>query len=139
VCHGCVLGKHQKDPFPSSQSWQAQAPSELVHTDISGPIPTPSFSSAWYILTFIDDYTRRTWVYFITLKIEVFNLFVAFKPLVENQFRHLMKRIHTDNGRKYVNKKFIEVCSTHDMQMQYNMPYTPQQNDVAKHKNHTLK
>ena len=43
------------------------------------------------------------------------------------------------NGGEYVNKKFSNYCTTQGIQMQHNVPYTPQQNSVPERKNHTLK
>jgi hypothetical protein len=46
---------------------------------------TLSFGKARYFLTFHDDYSRKTWVYFMQEKSEVFTHFVQFKELVEKQ------------------------------------------------------
>ena len=88
VCSGCVLEKHHRDSFDKRAFCQASVPLELVHSDLCGPLPSASFSSFKYFLTFIDDYSRRTWVYFLKLKSEVFNMFLAYKALVEKQYGH---------------------------------------------------
>ena len=36
---------------------------------------------------FIDDYSRKTWIYFLKIKDEVFGRFQEFRALVENQTR----------------------------------------------------
>jgi hypothetical protein len=41
---------------------------ELVHSDICGPITLLSNEGKRYIITFIDDYNRETWVYFLQEK-----------------------------------------------------------------------
>ena len=83
VCSGCVLGKHHQDSFDKRASWHALVPLELVHSDLCGPLSSASFFGFKYFLTFIDDYSRCTWVYFLKLKSEVFNMFLAYKSLVE--------------------------------------------------------
>jgi hypothetical protein len=83
VCSGCVLDKHHRDSFEKHASWHASGPLQLVHSDLCGPLPSASFSGYKYFLTFIDDYSRRTWVYFLKLKSEVFNKFLAYKAFVE--------------------------------------------------------
>ena len=88
VCSSFVLRKHHRDSFDKCASWHASVSLELVHSDLCGPIPSASFSSFIYFLTFIDDYFRRTWVYFLKLKSEVFNMFLAYKALVEKQSGH---------------------------------------------------
>ncbi|MCI3170686.1 integrase catalytic domain-containing protein, partial [Klebsiella pneumoniae] len=71
--------------------------------DLCGPLPVDSFSGFKYLLTFIDDFSRRTWVYFLKLKSEVFNMFLAFKAFVEKQSGHQILKLRSDNGREYVN------------------------------------
>ena len=88
VCSGCVLGKHHRIFFDKCASWHTSAPLELVHSDLCGPLPSASFSSYKYFLNFIDDYSRHTWVYFLKLKSGVFNMFLAYKALVEKKNGH---------------------------------------------------
>jgi hypothetical protein len=88
VCAGCVLDKHHQYSFDKRASWHASGLLQLVHSDLCGPLSSPSFSGCKYFLTFIDDFSRRTWVYFLKLKSEVFDKFLAYKALVEKQSGH---------------------------------------------------
>jgi hypothetical protein len=83
VCAGCVLDKHHQDNFDKCSSLHALGPLQLVHSDLCGPLSTPYFSRCKYLLTFIDDFSRHTWVYLLKLKSEVFDKFLAYKALVE--------------------------------------------------------
>ena len=56
------------------------------------------------MLTFIDDYTRKTWVYFLKLKSEVLEKFCHFKALVEKQSGKHIKVLRTDRGGEYISK-----------------------------------
>ena len=85
LCEGYILGKQHRESFPSGKRIRAKEPIEIVHLDLCGPIQTPSLAGNQYMLTFIDDYKRKTWVYFLKLKSEVFKKFCHFKSLVENQ------------------------------------------------------
>jgi hypothetical protein len=82
---GCVLDKHHQDSFDKRAYWHASGPLHLAHSDLFGPLSNPSFSGCKYFLTFIDDFSRHTWVYFLKLKSEVFDNFLAYKALVEKQ------------------------------------------------------
>jgi hypothetical protein len=44
---------------------------------------TPSLGKSMYFLTFIDGFSRKTWVYFLKYKYEAFEIFHKFKALVE--------------------------------------------------------
>jgi hypothetical protein len=68
VCASYVLGKNHLDNFGKRASWHASSPLQLVHSDLCGPLSSPSFSGCKYLLTFIDDFSRHTWVYFLKLK-----------------------------------------------------------------------
>jgi hypothetical protein len=57
---------------------------ELVHSDVLGPVYVPSLGKFVYYVSFIDDFLRNTWIYFLQKKSEVFVKFHEFKALVEN-------------------------------------------------------
>ena len=53
-------------PYASrSLRFDPPLPLELIHIDITGPFPHMSMSQAKYALTFIDDFSRFYWVYFL--------------------------------------------------------------------------
>ena len=83
---------------------------ELIHSDLMGLFPEPSISKARYVLSFIDDYSRYTWVYFLKYKSEVFENLKLFKAHVEKQSRKLVKILCTDNGGEYVNNDVQNLC-----------------------------
>lgn len=63
-CEGCILGKQHRDSFQIGKSRRATQQLELVHSDICGPIETVSHGHSRYFNTFLNDYSRKTWVYF---------------------------------------------------------------------------
>ena len=139
VCQGCILGKHPKEKFDKGKAWRASQILELVHSDLAGPFQHPSFSKARYVLTFIDDFSRYTWVYFLKQKSEVFEHFQDFKTFVEKQSGNIIKVLRTDNGGEYVNHRFEKFCTSEGIDLQHSVPYNPQQNGVAERKNRFLK
>ena len=60
------------------------------------------------MLTFIDDYSRKVWVYFLKNESVVFVTFKQWKILVEKQIGKKMKHFRTDNGLKYCLGEFDE-------------------------------
>ena len=83
VCQGCVEGKHTRGPFPSSDSKTTDI-LQLVHSDLSDMLPVTSLGGYLYYAIFVDDFYRKTWIYFLKKKDEVFTWFCSFKALVEN-------------------------------------------------------
>ena len=89
-------------------------------------------------VTFIDDFSRYTWVYLLKTKDEVYDIFVKFKSLVENQLNGKIKCLRSDNGGEYTSKKFKEFCDAHGIKRELSCPRTSQQNGVAERKNRSL-
>jgi transposase InsO family protein len=114
-------------------------PLQLVHSDLCGLLSSPSLSRCKYFLTFIDEFSRCAWVYFLKLKSQVFEKFLVYKALAEKQYGQKIKRLRINNGGEYVNNKFTSYCTANGIQMKHIVPYTPQQNNVDERNNHTLK
>ena len=64
---------------------------ELVHIDIWGLAHVSSLGGSHYYVTFIDDTTRKVWVYFLRQKYDVFQTFKKWKCLVENEIGKKIK------------------------------------------------
>ncbi len=138
VCEGCIEGKHQRTPFPKDGATRASQLLEIVHNHVCGPMRTTLHGGARYFLTFIDNFSRKTHVYFLKAKREVFEKFKQYKGLVENKIRHKIKVLRSNNGREYVSKKFDAFLAECGIQRQTSAPYSPQQNGVAEHANRTI-
>ena len=86
VCGGRVLWKYAKAVYHRSNN-RAKSVLGLIHLDICGPMSTRALSCVEYFVTFIDDHSRKTWIYFLKTNDEVFSQFKEFKALVENMSR----------------------------------------------------
>ena len=83
---------------------------ELVHSDVFGPVSVPSLGGSMYYVSFIDDFSRKTWIYFLRKKTKVFEIFKEFKSLVENQTEKKIKLLRNDNGGELCGKEFDQLC-----------------------------
>jgi len=59
---------------------------------------TTSIRDNRYLLTFIDDYSRKISVFFLKEKSEVYEYFKSFKALVERESGIPLKTLRTDHG-----------------------------------------
>ena len=109
VCEGCILGKHPEEKFEKGKVNIASSSLEIVHSDIIGPFPHPSINKSRYVLTFIDDYSCYTWVYFLNKNYEVYEHLKDFKALVETHTGKKIKILCTKNGGEYINKYFHNI------------------------------
>jgi hypothetical protein len=88
----CLRAKSHQLPYPKSTS-VSSAPLDLIFSDVWGPAPT-SVGRHTYYVSFIDDYSKYTWIYLVKKKSDVFQVFHDFQSLVERKF----------------NKKIIAIC-----------------------------
>ena len=101
-------------------------------------IPVNSLVGYSYYLTFTDDYSHKTWIYFLKNKDEVFSWFRHFKALIENQTEKKIKILRADNGTEYESNEFHDFCNEAGIKRETTTPYTPKKNGVVERKNHTI-
>ncbi|KAL6337934.1 hypothetical protein AAG906_005399 [Vitis piasezkii] len=113
-CETCVMGKQRRVKF-SMGSHTTNGVLEYIHSDLWGPSPVESHSGCRYYVTFIDDFSRKVWVYFLKAKDEVFGKFKEWKTM-----------------------DFDEFCKKEGIVRHRTVRHTPQQNGVAERMNQTL-
>jgi histone deacetylase 1/2 len=109
----------------------SKAPLELVFSDVWGLAPF-SVGNKNYYVSFIDDFSKFTWVYLLKHKSEVFSKFREFQTLVEHSFNTKIKAMQTDWGGEYqrLNSFFSQIGIAH----LFSCPHTHQQNGSAERK-----
>ena len=105
-CEHYVYGKHKRVKFLRAGKEKNSKKLDLVHTDVWGPAQVSSLGDSNYYVNFIDDATRRTWVYYIKKKSDVLNTFKKWKDLVENETRNKLKCLRSDNGGEHYRNEF---------------------------------
>lgn len=136
-CKVCIKGKQPRAPF-KHEGTRAQKKLELIHSDVCGPLKVQSIGGCRFFVTFIDDYTRKVFVYTLKHKSEVFKKFVDFANFVEKQSDCKIKTFRSDGGKEFDNKSFEIFFSERGILQQKTAPYTPQQNGLAERMNRTL-
>ncbi|RVW80238.1 Retrovirus-related Pol polyprotein from transposon RE1 [Vitis vinifera] len=121
-CKICPLAKSHSLPYSLSSSHASQ-PLALIHTDLWGPAPSPSTSGARYFLLFIDDYSKYTWIYFLSTKDQALSTFITFRKMIENQLNSTIKCIQSDNGGEFI--AFKPYLEAHGIVHQFSCPHTP--------------
>ena len=136
-CKHCVFGKQKRVSF-STATHRTKGILDYIHSDLWGPSKVPSHGGSRYMMTIIDDFSRKVWVYFLKHKNDTFTTFKKWKTLVETQTGKKVKKLRTDNGLEFCNGDFNEFCSNHGIARHKTIPGTPQQNGVAERINRTL-
>lgn len=136
-CVTCIKGKQSRHSF-KNEGTRATKRLEIVHSDICGPISTNSLGGKRYFITFIDDFSRKVFIYFLRTKSEALSKFIDFKTFVEKQTGESLKVLRTDNGGEFCNNDFDQYLQKHGIKHQKTAPYTPQQNGVSERFNRTI-
>jgi hypothetical protein len=79
----CIYGKKNWFTFPYGDT-KKKGSMELIHSGVLGHVLIPSLGGSLYYVSFIDNFSRKTWIYFLRKKSKVFDKFKEFKSLVEN-------------------------------------------------------
>lgn len=124
--------------MPKEATYHASKILELVYSDVCRPFKINSTGGARYFVTFVDDFSRKLWVYFISHKSEVLTKFQHFVHLMESSTKHTIQTLRTDNGGEYTSQAFNDFCSSKGITRELTPPYTPQPNGVAKRRNRSL-
>eukprot|EP00833_Pecoramyces_ruminatium_P004771 jgi/Orpsp1_1/1178803/evm.model.c7180000066800.1 len=91
-----------------------------------------------FILTFVDDYSRKSWIFLLEKKKEVPKTTIQFLKTITNRFDCNIKYFRTDNGLEFKNKKIENFCLNHGITKLYSPPYNPQNNGKVERFNQTL-
>ena len=137
ICKGCARGKNIKNPFPKSET-KTKGTLILIHSDACGSMTSTSLSGYEYYVTFIDDYSRKAWIYFLKTVDEVFEKFKEFKSLIENHSERIIKTLRTYNGGEYTSKEFESFSKQAGIKREITTPYNPQRNGVPERKTNTI-
>ena len=133
-CDACKLGKHHRSSFNLKNCVSTSRPLQLLHLDLFGPTQTRSIGGTSYCFVIVDDYSRFTWVFFLTHKNDTFDVFKCFCKWVETQRSASIVSVRSGRGGEFVNAKFENFCSTHGYTHNFSSPRTPQQNGVVERK-----
>ena len=108
---------------------------DLVHSDVYGPMLVPSSSGYLYYVTFIDDYSKRTWIFFMKTKDDFLNRLREFITLVEIQTRKKIMVLRLDNGGEYTSSGFRDFCKEVGIKSELTVFFNQQENGIAERKN----
>jgi len=141
-CEICAIGKMTKLPSkPLTDDDDQRGASkklELIHSDVCGPVNITGYNGANYFVTFIDDYSRKSWIYTMKFKSEVLSRFKEFAEMVNNKGEEKIQMILSDNGGEYTSEDFKNYCKSKGIEQFHSSPYSPNQNGTAERYNRTI-
>ena len=150
-CEACIFGKPCRSRKKKGKRTRSTHIGQLIHCDIFGPTRTPSVQSGYrYWITFVDDHSRRLWLYLLVERkhaVEAFKQFVsdftaatrgrkALYYSMEN-YVPFIDSVRTDNAGEFVGAKsqFATFLRTAGIAHEFSAPHVHQQNGVAERVN----
>ncbi|GJR56782.1 putative ribonuclease H-like domain-containing protein [Tanacetum coccineum] len=138
TCVACLKGKQHRASCKSKFLNPITKPLFMLHMYLFGPTFVSSLMHKKYCLVVTDDYSRFTWVFFLTTKDETSEILKNFIKEIENLVDKKVKIIRSDNGTEFKNKVMDDFCREKGIKREYSVARTPQQNGVAERRNRTL-
>ena len=136
----CQYAKLHHIHLSSRDNKRVSAPFELVHSDVWGLCQVMSPTEFKYFVTFVDDFSRVTWLYLMKSRYELFSHFSAFYAQIQTQFHVSVQTLRSDNAKDNLSEPFQSFMLQHGILHQTSCVDIPSQNEVAERKNkHLLK
>lgn len=127
-CEVCIQGKFAQTRNRNPDT-RAEAPLQLVHTDLAGPIPNESIEGYKYAVSFTDDYSSAVFVYFLKRKSDTVQATEKFLADVSPYGK--VKCIRSDGGTEYTCNDFQTLMRKNQIRHEMSAPYSPHQNGTA--------
>ncbi|GJR12950.1 retrovirus-related pol polyprotein from transposon TNT 1-94, partial [Tanacetum coccineum] len=167
LCEHCINGNTTRVKFGTAIH-KTQGILDYVHSDVWGPSKTISLGRRHYYVTFVDDFSRRVWVYMWSLKNRCkLRLFRSLSRInnIEHRIMHsgnsIMNNViikqecsssgkddgnsdvqkdqtSSNIGEEYKNDLFTKFCEDEGIVRHFAVRHTPQQNGVDERMNRTL-
>ncbi|GJZ56042.1 putative ribonuclease H-like domain-containing protein [Tanacetum coccineum] len=132
------LGKQHKASCKTKLVNSISKPLHMIHMDLFGPIIVKSLMKKFYCLVVTDDFSRFSWIFFLSTKDETSGILKTFITETENQLDYKVKVIRSDNGTEFKNSIMNQFYEMKGIKREFSVARTPQQNGVADRRNRTL-
>jgi len=110
-----------------------------MHMDLFVPSRTRSIGENHYALVLVDDYSRYTWILFISAKNDTCKVFKKFANVIQNEKDLRYKSIRSDHEGEFQKAIFETYCEENGISHNFSAPRTSQQNGVVERKNRSMK
>ena len=139
VCESCEVVKgERKSVTRIREGERCPAVGDEIHSDLWGPAPIESIKHKRYYVSFTDDHSRYTNIYFLHTKDETFDFYRVYKAWLSTQYDAKIKCLHSDQGGEYLSNDFSAYLRKKGTVRKLTIHDTPEHNGVAEHLNRTI-
>ena len=138
VCESCEFAKGTRKAIAKVRDGERCAElGDEIHSDLWGPSPVETLGKKRYYISFTDDYTRHTTVYFLHTKDEAFDSYRVYEAWLSTQYKVRIKCLNSDRGGEYMSKEFSDHLKKAGTTRRLTVHDTPEHNGVAERGNRT--
>ena len=125
ICKACQFEKQIRSLFKPKNAITSSRPLEILHMNLFGSSRTASLGGKIYGLVIVDDYTRFTWVLFLSHKNETLSAFLKLYKQISNEKNLRTIKIRSDHGTEFKNQDFEKFCTENGIDHNFSVPRTP--------------
>ena len=105
ICGICGMGKQHKEAETRTRE-RATELLQAIHTDLCGPMQTPTLTGEPYFIAFTDEMSGRISISLMTSKDGALAAFQAYRARAEKTSGKQIKSLRSDGGGEFLNKRF---------------------------------
>jgi hypothetical protein len=138
VCESCEWAKGTRKVIVKAREGErCGTVGDEIHSDLWGPAPVETLGKKRYYISFTDDHTRYTNVYFLHTKDEAFKFYRFYEAWLSTQYHVRIKCLNSDRGGEYLLKEFSDHLKKAGTTRRLTVHDTPEHNGVAERGNRT--
>jgi transposase InsO family protein len=139
ICESCEWAKGERKAIAKvREGLRSAAIGDEVHSDLWGPAPVETINHKKYYVSFTDDFSRFTNVYFLHTKDETFQSYQVYEAWMKTQHKVQIKTLRSDRGGEYLNQEFSDHLRKAGTTRKLTVHDTPEYNGVAERLNRTI-
>jgi hypothetical protein len=138
VCESCEWAKGTRKKIVKVRDGErCTAVGDEIHSDVWGPAPVETLGRKRYYISFTDDFSRYTNIYFLQTKDESFNFYQIYEAWLSTQYNVRIKCLNSDRGGEYLSKEFSDHLKRAGTTRRLTVHDTPEHNGIAERGNRT--
>ena len=110
TCEDCERNKQIKRSFHHKKVVTTSKPLQFLHMNLCCPMRIISFGGKKLCFVILNDFSRFTWILFLTRKSDAFDLLSRFCKRVQRECGHSIVKIKSDHDGEFENENFKTFC-----------------------------
>ena len=138
ICKSCKWAKTTRKAVTKTRSDErCAAVGDEIHSDLWGPAPVETIGKKKYYISFTDDFSQFTSVYFLRSKDEAFEFYRIYEAWLSTQYKIRIKCLNSDRGGEYLSDEFSDHLKKAGTVRRLTVHNTPEHNKISERGNRT--